>query len=197
MLRCSDVLSVLKEKHDHFMAGHSGIKRTFDKIKYDYYWSGYYDTVHRYGSSCQVCQNFGPRNPPVPLTKNLKLAIEGPFTHVAIGYIYLPLTSNGNNFALVMIDKFTGWVECKPTPTQSANFTCVSLLEWISQYGLMVQVHCDNGTHFNAEEVKVMVLPAALYVMRTNARDDHGYSAFFLAYGRNPRSISEDIDNEV
>lgn len=143
-----------------------------------------------------------------------------------------------------MIDKFTGWIECKPTPTQSANFTCVSLFEWISQYGLMNQLICDNGSHFNTEEVKAMMissygipirfgvpyypqgqgkverangvlkelmkkyaytygscwdtwLAAALYVMRTMSRGDHGCSAFFLAYGRHPRSIAGDIDHEV
>lgn len=184
-----------------------------------------------------TCQSFGPKNPPTPLSLNPKLDREGPFSHVSMDYIYLPLTSSGYNAALVMIDKFTGWIECKPTSTQSADFTCISLYEWICQYGKMVQIHCDNGAHFNAEEVKVLMmssygiqlrfgvpyhpqgqgkverangvlknilkkyanvynqdwdswLAAALYVMRTSIRGDHGYSAFFLVYGRNPRDVT-------
>lgn len=244
VLRCKEVLQVLLEKHDHLMAGHQGVRRTFDKIKSDYYWSGYYDTIRRYVSSCEICQSFGPRNPPVPLSLNPKMFQESPFSHVMIDYINLPSTTSGNNAALVMVDKFTGWVECKPTPTQSSFCTCIALFEWICQYGIMLQVQCDNGLHFNAEEVKVLMmssygiqlrfgvpyhpqgqgkvertngtiksilkkyamrygddwdswLPAVLYVLRTTAKNDHGYSAFFLAYGRQPRNVIEQIDEEV
>lgn len=239
---CQEVLPLLKQYHDHLMAGHQGISRTFNMIKEKFYWSGYYDTVRRYVSSCQVCQSFGPRNLPTPLSLNPKLNKEGPFSHISIDYIYLPLTSSGNNAALMMIDKFTGWVECKPTSTQSSDFTCISLFEWICTYGKMIQIHCDNGVHFNTEEVKVLKmssygiqlrfgvpyhpqgqgkverangvlksilkkyagiyrqdwdawLSAAVYVMRTSVRGDHGYSAFFLAYGRNPREILEGQDH--
>lgn len=37
-------------------------------------------------------------------------------------------------------------------------------------------------------------LSAVLYVMRTQKRRDHGYSAFQLVYGRNPRTLLEDDD---
>lgn len=236
-----DVLLVLKAHHDHLLAGHQGVTRTFNAIKDKYYWPGYFDTVRRYVSSCNLCQNFGPRNPPTPLTINPKFNSEGPFSNVVIDYIYLPLTARGNNSALVMVDKFTGWVECVPTPTQSAGCTCIALFEWICRFGKMNQIECDNGSHFNAEEVKVLMissygidihfgvpyhpqgqgkvermngaikaimkkyamtyveewdmwLPAILYVIRTSPRQDHGYSSFYLAYGRQPRQIEEDAE---
>lgn len=59
---------------------------------------------------------------------------------------------------MVIVDKFTGWIDCKPTPSQSSDYTCISLFEWICQYGLMAQIHVDNGSHFNAEEVKVLMM---------------------------------------
>lgn len=156
---------------------------------------------------------------------------------MSIDYIHLLLSASGNNAALVLINNFTGWIDCIPTPTQSSNGTCLALFRWICQHGLMIQVQCNNGVHFNTEEVKVLMmcsygvklrfgvpyhpqgpdkveiangvlknfmqmfaeeysqewdawLPAALYVMRTISRGDHGYSAFFLAYGRQPRDIT-------
>lgn len=39
------VLKILKEHHDHLLAGHQGISRTFDAIRKRYYWPGYFDTV--------------------------------------------------------------------------------------------------------------------------------------------------------
>ena len=158
MLTSDEVMKVLKDNHDHLMAGHLGIKRTFEKICRSYYWPGYYDTVRRYVSSCRLCQSFGLRNPPVPLSFDLKTQAYEPFSHVILDYIHLPLTSKGNSGALVIVDKFSGWVEGNPTPSQSSAFTCISLVEWICQYGSMLQIHVDNGMHFSAEEVKVMMM---------------------------------------
>ncbi|KAG0785057.1 hypothetical protein G6F22_008093 [Rhizopus arrhizus] len=72
--------------------------------------------------------------------------------------ISLPITANGNTSALVIIDGFSAWIECYPTSSQNATFTCLCLFQWICQYGLPHQVYCDNGTHLTAEEVKVMML---------------------------------------
>lgn len=160
LLRQKEVLDILQANHDHLLTGHSGISRTFDKIKKEYYWPGYYDTVRRYVSSCEICQSFGPRNPPVPLSWNPKTLKEQLFSHVTIDYISLPSTKSGNIGALVLVDKFTGWVDCKPTPTLSSQFTCVSPFERIRQCGMMVQIHCNNGPHFNSEEVKNMMMNA-------------------------------------
>jgi hypothetical protein len=73
-------------------------------------------------------------------------------------YISLPLTSQGNNAALVVVDNFSGWIECYPTATQSAQFTCLSLFKWLSHYGLPHTISCNMGTHFNAAEVKNMMI---------------------------------------
>ena len=79
--------------------------------------------------------------------------------HITLDYIDLPLKSRGSNSALVIVDKFFGWIECKPTPSQSSDFTCIAFfIEWICQYGRMVQIHVDNETRFNAEEVKVIIM---------------------------------------
>lgn len=158
VVQSQDVLKILQQHHDHMLAGHQGVVRTFDAIKNKYYWSGYYDTVRRYVLSCQVCQNFAPKSPPVPLHLNPRLPHEGPFTHIMMDYIYLPLTKNGNCSALVLIGCFTGWIECIPTPSQNSSLTCIALFEWICQFGIMTCVHVDNGKHFNSEEVKVMMV---------------------------------------
>jgi hypothetical protein len=48
--------SILREHHDAPMAGHPGIKKTYKKIKEDYYWSGMKKDVETYITKCDSCQ---------------------------------------------------------------------------------------------------------------------------------------------
>lgn len=97
VLRRKEVIEVLNSCHDHLLAGHLGVKRTFDKIKEDYYWPNYYESVKEFVSSCKVCQQFGSRNPPAPILMERKL-VATPFGEISMDYISLPLTENGNTF---------------------------------------------------------------------------------------------------
>lgn len=45
VIQQNEILQVLKENHDHLLAGHQGVIRTFDSIIEKYYWSGYFDTI--------------------------------------------------------------------------------------------------------------------------------------------------------
>lgn len=73
-------------------------------------------------------------------------------------YIHLPITRDGHMGALVTADQMSGRVEAYPSTTQSASFTCLCLFEWFSRYGICFKIVCDNGTHFNAEDVKAMMV---------------------------------------
>jgi hypothetical protein len=48
--------SILREHHDAPMAGHPGIKKTYKKIKEDYYWSSMKKDVETYITKYDVCQ---------------------------------------------------------------------------------------------------------------------------------------------
>lgn len=156
VVKVTEVHQILKENHDHVLAGHQGVARTFDKIKYKYYWQGYYDSVREYVLSCNICQNFGPRNPVVPT--QVTTTHHGLFSVITMDYIHLPLTQYGHMGALVIVDRTSGWIEAYPSTTQSASFTCLCLFEWFSRYGICSKIICDNGSHFNAEEVKSMMV---------------------------------------
>lgn len=60
--------------------------------------------------------------------------------------------------ALVIVDTMSGWIEAYPSTTQSSSFTCLCLFEWFSRYGICSKIICDNGSHFNADEVKLMMI---------------------------------------
>lgn len=59
----AQISTILKENHDHWMAGHQGVRLTFKRISTTYYWPNYFVTVEEYVRSCPNCQNFGPKLP--------------------------------------------------------------------------------------------------------------------------------------
>ena len=52
--RCSMSLNLIKEKHCGGLAGHFGIDKTLNLVKY--YWPQSYKDVQKFVKSCGVCQ---------------------------------------------------------------------------------------------------------------------------------------------
>lgn len=44
--------------HDHVMAGHFALSRTYLKVQDQYYWPGAYSDVQRYIQTCPICQAY-------------------------------------------------------------------------------------------------------------------------------------------
>ena len=49
---------------------------------------------------------------------------------------------------MVMIDKFTKWIEAKPVATASSEATVEFIKEVINRYGVMNMISTDNRTQF-------------------------------------------------
>ncbi len=61
----------------------------------------------------------------------------------------LPVTENENRYILTMIDKFTRYLVCIPTPNCDAATTYQAILDhWILKYGAPTALLSDRGTHF-------------------------------------------------
>ncbi|KAJ8656678.1 hypothetical protein O0I10_007525 [Lichtheimia ornata] len=233
VLTSSGVLEALRLNHDHMLAGHTGVKSTFEKLSRMYYWPCMYEDIRRYVLSCPVCQMFGPR-PKTQRVHPWPPAESGPFSRIMIDYFSMPMSARGNNAVLIGIDTFTGWIEAKPMASKTALGTAYFIYEWVCRHGVPQEIVSDNGSHFTAWELqdqlnrlygltiktgsswrpqrqgqieraiqtvrKVMErlhmtyqgswemwLSAAEFVCRTSINRRHGYTPFFLAYGREPR----------
>ena len=63
----SDILSLA---HDHQLAGHLGVNKTYDRVLRHFFWPGLKRDVVQFCKSCHVCQVIGKPNqtiPPAPL----------------------------------------------------------------------------------------------------------------------------------
>ena len=73
-----------------------------------------------------------------------------PFETIAIDICGpFPNSAQGNNYVLTVVDMFTGYIECKCTPTKSAKEVAEFLIdEIIPQHSCPLNLVSDNGTEF-------------------------------------------------
>ena len=58
-------------------------------------------------------------------------------------------------YLLVMVDKFTKWIEAKPVKTAKSGPVIDFISGVVHRYGVPHSIITDNGTNFTADEVKL------------------------------------------
>ena len=58
-------------------------------------------------------------------------------------------------YLLVMVDKFTKWIEAKPVKTAESEPVIDFISGVVHRYGIPHSIITDNGTNFTADEVKL------------------------------------------
>ena len=106
----------MKVAHDTIMAGHQGVKKTYERVCAKFYWPGIHKDVTLYCRSCDICQRTLPKGkvPSAPLGKMPMIDI--PFWRVAmdlVGPIYPP-SDNGKRYILTIVDYATRYPEAVP-----------------------------------------------------------------------------------
>ena len=110
VLRCAVPLclreQLLKEAHGGKFAGHFAKRKIYKTLRKKYWWNGMHADVQKYCRACLECATRkGPgRGTRPPLNP---IPIGGPFHRIGIDVLQLPLSFNGNQYALVMMDYFT------------------------------------------------------------------------------------------
>ncbi|KAF8786035.1 Retrovirus-related Pol polyprotein like [Argiope bruennichi] len=125
----------------------------------------------------------------------------------------LPMSSDGNNNILVVMDYFTKWPEAFPIPDQEAPTVAEILVQnWISRYGVPLQLHSDQGRNFDSAVCRRLCeilgidktrttalhpqsdgmdwdkkLPLFLLVYRSAVHETTGYSPSQMLFGRDLR----------
>ena len=148
---------VLESLHDSPFAGHFGEHRTLARVKLRYYWPGYVEDVANWCKTCEVCQR---RKNPVGRNSAPMTSIDtgkGPFEHIALDLLKLPITERGNQYLLVIEDYFSKWVEAFPLLRTNAPSVAQCVLNgWIARFGCPYSILSDQGREFESKLFKAL-----------------------------------------
>ncbi|GFX28125.1 hypothetical protein TNCV_424521 [Trichonephila clavipes] len=135
------VSTVLKELHGSPTGGHLGVMKTLQKVR--------------------------PRK---RTRGRLQLYNVGaPFERIAFDILGPhPRSSDDNNNILVVMDYFTKWPEAYPIPDQETSTVAEVLVrQWISRFGVPLQLHSDQGRNFDSAVCKRLCEILAIDKTRT------------------------------
>jgi hypothetical protein len=145
---------LLHEYHDAPLAGHLGRVRTLKALQSHYGWPNMKKDVADYIASCDVCQRTKTSTQPSSgLLQPLELPT-APWHSISMDFVtHLPTTSDGYDSLLVVVDRFSKYVELIPTVSTVDAVTTASLVfnNIVCRYGCPSSIVSDRDPRFVSE----------------------------------------------
>ncbi|XP_072046476.1 uncharacterized protein [Amphiura filiformis] len=143
----NDIISIA---HDTPMAGHLGVKKTYDRILQHFWWPSLKKDVAEYCKTCHPCQMVGKPNQKIPSAPLKPIpAFEEPFSRVLIDCVGpLPKTKSGNQYLLTIMCASTRFPEAIPLRNIKAPQIVKALTKFFTLVGLPKEIQSDQGSNF-------------------------------------------------
>jgi hypothetical protein len=128
----------------HDESGHRGREGTWRKVAARYYWIGIYESVKRFVSTCEECQQHTARrvNEELHPTWGTDLI----WGWVTVDVVYMPKALYNKQYLVVARDYTTGWPEAKALSVNDSESVAKFLDESIfSRWGLPYRLSVDGG----------------------------------------------------
>lgn len=146
---------VLKKSHDDIKAGHLGMRKTYYRIKKEFFWFNMLRDVKQYVKNCETCAKYkvsqqhpfglmGQHRDVSQPWQVISLDLMGPF----------PRSKTGNTMLLVISCWFSKFVLLFPLRTGKADKICEIVERHILLFGAPKAIICDNGKQFESQMFK-------------------------------------------
>ena len=164
------VREIVEMNHDHMLAGHLGVAKTFARLLRQYAWPKMRQDVKQHVKDCLQCAKrkaYGSRKAPlkpmppaVRVWEKIAMDIVGPVTES----IY------GNRYILVLSDYASRFVITIPMENQKARTVAAHFVnKVITKYGAPESVLTDQGTNFLSKLVESICSFFKIKQMRTTS----------------------------
>ncbi|CAF4443269.1 unnamed protein product, partial [Didymodactylos carnosus] len=154
------IAPALRAYHDHPTAGHFSSKRTYYKMKFQYWWPDMYHSTEDYIKACLPCQQHNHNRKKRPGHLKPIPPPHGPFQVIGIDFCGpFSRTPNENRYVLCITDHFTRWVIAVALPDCKAETTAETIYnEYICKYGVPTTILSDQGNHFKNQLMDAMAI---------------------------------------
>jgi transposase InsO family protein len=137
--------------HDHKLAGHLGIRRTKQRVARDYVWTGMVKDISANVRGCDVCQRVKSSNQR-PAGKMDSEIVDGPGVAVSVDFVGpLVKSPRGHQYALVIQDDFTKFVEIYAVRQATAQCAVECVTDNVCRYGFPRAIRSDNALIFSGK----------------------------------------------
>lgn len=166
--------------------GHHGVERTMSKLqKMGHNWTNMRTYIKRFRSMCPCCQKMN-RLEPLIRAHRFTVSTVGPMKHIAIDFIERLLADEYNNTTiLVLIDKFSRFIELFPLKDNTAKVAAKALIQHIGRYGTPNTITSDRGSAFISRTLKEVTTMLDTELQHT------------MAYSKEENAIVERANQEV
>ena len=141
---------VMSIAHDTAMAGHLGVKKTYDRVSAHFFWPKMKQDIAEYCRSCHTCQVVGKPNQTIPQAPLKPIPAFGePFSRVLVDCVGpMTKTKSGNQYLLTIVCVSTRFPEAIPLRNIKANTIVKALIKFFTFVGLPKSIQSDQGSNF-------------------------------------------------
>lgn len=146
---------------------HPGIRSSVKLIRQKYVWPSMNTDVRNWARNCTECQRSKVnRHTCTPLDSYPQPTDR--FEHVNIDIIGpLPL-SEGSQYCLTCIDRFSRWPEAYPMPDMTAETVARTFYDnWIARFGIPLRLSSDQGRQFESDLFRSLMSLLGITKFRT------------------------------